>query len=277
MSALHLPELEALALSVAVEAARYVTAQRPSDLTAAATKSSDTDVVTVMDTAAEALLRARLLAARPDDAVLGEEGSAQAGTSGVTWVIDPIDGTVNYLYGLPGYAVSVAAVTGDPTGTDWLPVAGAVCAPVLRRVWAAHRGAGAWTSDVAGGRRTPLAVSTETELGHALVGTGFSYLPAVRAEQAALLRRVLPVVRDIRRMGSAAVDLCLVAEGRLDAYYERELNPWDLAAGWIVVTEAGGLVSDPSGARPSRAGTVAGGVHLHGKLLDLLGAEPEQL
>lgn len=277
VSGIPLQALEELAVSAAVDTARFVADQRPAHVRTAATKTSDTDVVTVMDTAAEQRLRARLLAARPDDAVLGEEGADQAGTSGLTWVLDPIDGTVNYLYGLPGYAVSVAVVTGDPTGTDWHPVAGAVCAPVLRQVWAAHRGGGAWVGDLDGASRTPLEVSAQTELGHALVGTGFSYRPDVRAEQARLLSRVLPAVRDIRRMGSAAVDLCLVAQGRLDLYYERELNPWDLAAGWLFVTEAGGVVTDASGGRPSREGVVAGGPVLHPGLLHLLGRGPSAL
>lgn len=271
---LWLGELEALAVTAAVQVARYVTERRPADLATAATKTSDTDVVTVMDTAAERLLRVRLLEARPDDAILGEEGARRPGSSGITWVVDPIDGTVNYLYGLPGYAVSVAAVLGDPQGEDWLPVAGAVCAPLLGRVWAAHRGGGAWTGDLDGAPRTPLSVSRATLLGQALVGTGFSYRSEVRAQQARLLTRVLPAVRDIRRMGSAAVDLCLVAQGGLDAFYERELNPWDLAAGWLVVTEAGGLVTGLSGGRPSPAGVLAGGPHLHPQLIRLLAAAP---
>lgn len=269
-----LGELEALAVTAAVEAARHVTARRPPDLATAATKTSDTDVVTVMDTAAEQLLRTRLLEARPDDAILGEEGSRSPGSSGITWVVDPIDGTVNYLYGLPGYAVSVAAVVGDLQGAHWHPVAGAVCAPLLGRVWAAHRAGGAWTGDLDGATRTTLSVSRATLLGQALVGTGFSYRPEVRAQQARLLTRVLPAVRDIRRMGSAAVDLCLVAQGGLDAFYEQELNPWDLAAGWLVVTEAGGLVTGWAGGRPGPAGVLAGGPHLHPQLIRLLAAAP---
>jgi myo-inositol-1(or 4)-monophosphatase len=270
----ELAALEELAVEVTTRAGRYILEQRPGEVSAAATKTSDTDVVTVMDTAAETLIRRHLRAARPDDAIVGEEGARVPGTTGVSWLVDPIDGTVNYLYALPLYAVSVAAVVGDPAAAGWRPVAGAVCAPGHRTVWSAHRGGGARTRSLdagpAGGPPRPIRVGGETELGHALVGTGFSYLPDVRAEQARVLRDVLPTVRDIRRLGSAATDLCLVADGRLDAYYERCLNPWDLAAGWLVVEEAGGLVTGADGREPGADLTVAANPGLHARLLDLL-------
>ncbi|MGV1008426.1 MAG: inositol monophosphatase family protein [Dermatophilaceae bacterium] len=271
-----LPELEQLAVEVATLAGRYVVEQRPAGLTSASTKSSDTDVVTVMDTGAEALIRAQLRSARPEDGLLGEEGARQAGSSGISWVVDPIDGTVNYLYELPLYAVSVAAVEGDPQARGWRPVAGAVCAPGHGAVWSAHRDGGARVRSL---DRQPeaargITVGTEHDLAHALVGTGFSYLPRVRTEQAQVLAQVLPHVRDIRRLGSAATDLCLVADGRLDAFYERCLNPWDLAAGWLIVTEAGGLVTGTDGNDPGPDLVVAANRVLHPQLMGLLGPGP---
>lgn len=234
--------LERLALEVATEAARLVE-DRPDDL-GAVTKSSATDVVTAMDRASQDLVRRRLLAARPDDGFLGEEDGARPERpgGGVTWVVDPIDGTTNYLYGIPLYAVSVAAVVGDPTRPGrWRPVAGAVVNPATGESYAAHLGGGARRTDAAG-RRVALRPSAADDLGLTLLGTGFSYDAGVRAWQARVLAHVLPVVRDIRRGGSAALDLCHVADGRLDAYHERMLNPWDLAAGWLVATEAGAVV-----------------------------------
>lgn len=272
----ELAALEDLAVEVATGAGRYILEQRPGEVSAATTKTSETDVVTVMDTAAEALIRRHLRTARPDDALIGEEGARVSGTTDISWVIDPIDGTVNYLYALPLFAVSVAAVVGDPSAVGWRPVAGAVCAPGHGMVWSAHRGGGARVralEGMPGGRHTgprPIAVGSERDLAHALVGTGFSYLPDVRAEQARVLGRVLPAVRDIRRLGSAATDLCLVADGRLDGYYERCLNPWDLAAGWLIVEEAGGLVTGADGQAPSADLTVAANPALHARLLDLL-------
>lgn len=237
--------LETLAVEIALEAGRLVRDERPRDLGVADTKTSDTDVVTVMDRAAEQLIRERLHETRPQDGILGEEGGGgQPGTSGVTWVVDPIDGTVNYLYELPVYAVSVAAVVGDATVPGrWRPVAGAVVSPVVGEVYRAQLGGGAYLE--AGGRTTRLASSAAYELGKALVGTGFGYAPQRRAWQGEVLRQVLPAVRDIRRIGSAALDLCCVAAGRMDAYWERGLNPWDLAAGWLVCTEAGVVLGGP--------------------------------
>ncbi len=271
MTGIPLPQLEQLAVEVATLAGRYVVEQRPDHLTSSGTKSSDTDVVTVMDTAAEALIRGHLRRARPADGLLGEEGARQGGSTGISWVVDPIDGTVNYLYALPLYAVSVAAVEGNPSEPGWRPVAGAVCAPGHDRVWSAHLGGGARVRSMEGlGHPRPVTVGGQRELGQALVGTGFSYLPDVRTEQAQVLARLLAHVRDIRRLGSAATDLCLVADGRLDAFYERCLNPWDLAAGWLIVTEAGGLVTGPDGGEPGADLVVAANPGLHPQLLALL-------
>ncbi len=256
-----LRELGALALRVARAAAALVRDGRPDRLDTS-TKSSDTDVVTIMDTRSEAQLRSALRAARPADGFVGEEGEDLPGTTGITWVVDPIDGTVNYLYDLPLYAVSVAAVLGLPRGPAWRPIVGAVVSPVLDLAWTALVGQGAVRHDLATGATTPLSVGTQTDLGHALVGTGFAYRADTRADQARTLVEVLPRVRDIRRLGSAATDLCLVADGRLDAYYESGLKPWDLAAGRLVVSEAGGVVVGPAGGEPTEEMVVAGNAAL---------------
>jgi myo-inositol-1(or 4)-monophosphatase len=263
----ELEGLERLCVDVAVEAARFIRDERPPRLGVAETKSTDTDVVTIMDRRSEDLLRRLILAARPDDGLLGEEGADVIGTSGLTWVIDPIDGTVNYLYEIPAYAVSVAVVVGDAhTEGAWRPVAGAVADPSLRLVHHARRGGGAWTGAESPSQRgTPsrLTVSGEDRLGRSLLATGFGYDAEVRARQAEVLTRVLPAVRDIRRIGSAALDLVRVAEGSVDAYAESGLNAWDLAAGWLLVEEAGGVVTG-EGAHPAKALTVAAGPALVG-------------
>ena len=271
-----LAALEALATQVAVAAGRLVVDERPRLVEASATKSSPTDIVTVMDTRAEELIRGLLLAARPADAFLGEEGNDHRGTSGITWVVDPIDGTVNYLYDIPAYAVSVAAVAGDPkTPGEWQVLAGAVADPALRRVYHGALGAGAYergwdepTDPVGVG----LRVGSVDALSGALVGTGFGYTPQRRTEQGRILLALLPQVRDIRRIGSAALDLCSVACGRLDGFYEAGLNSWDMAAGWLMVTEAGGVVSGPHGGPPSAALAVAGNPTVQAELLSVLDA-----
>jgi myo-inositol-1(or 4)-monophosphatase len=256
-----LAELERLCVEFATEAGRFIRDERPPRMGVAATKSTETDVVTVMDRRSEELLHQLIHAARPDDGILGEEGADVSGTSGLTWVVDPIDGTVNYLYEVPAYAVSVAVVVGDPaTQGGWRPVAGAVSDPSLRLVHHARRGGGAWTRSEApdGGPAVRLAVSTEDRIGRTLLATGFGYAPEVRARQAEVLRRVLPEVRDIRRIGSAALDLVRVADGSVDAYAESGLNAWDLAAGWLIVEEAGGVVVG-DGPAPGTSLTVAAG------------------
>lgn len=253
-----LTELERLALGVASEAALVVT-ERGAAGAVSATKSTPTDVVTEMDRRAQALIADRIRSLRPADAFFGEEDGSAAGTSGLTWVVDPIDGTVNYVYDIPAYAVSVAAVVGDPrVPGQWRPVAGAVVNPVSGERFWARAGGGAWRQR---GRlpATRLAVSTQSDLGLSLVGTGFGYAASTRAWQARVLAPILPRVRDIRRFGSAALDLCRVAEGSLDAFYERGLNPWDLAAGWLLVTEAGGVVTGVGDGPPDSDLLVAGG------------------
>jgi myo-inositol-1(or 4)-monophosphatase len=193
-------------------------------------KSSPTDVASDADRAAEALIVGTLRRERPDDAILAEEGSADAGTSGLRWVVDPLDGTVNYLYRGAAFGVSVAVEDAD----GWL--LGAVYDPQRDELFAGVRGDG---SSVNG---APLRCSAVTDPAHALVATGFSYVAADRAEQARVLTHVLPVVRDIRRSGSAALDLCAVAAGRVDAYFELGPAPWDRGGGSVVATEAGAVV-----------------------------------
>ena len=225
-----LDDLVHLAMAVA-ESAGDLLLERLGDVrTQVETKSSGTDMVSEVDTASEALVVAALRRARPNDGFLGEEGTEHTGTTGVRWVVDPLDGTTNYLYGYPAFAVSIAAEVNGAPGV------GVVRDPLHAETWAAVRGGGA----ACNGR--PLRVVGPPTLATALLGTGFAYVAERRAEQAARLVRVLPHVRDIRRSGSAALDLCWVAGGRLDAYYERGLQPWDWAGGSLVASEAGASV-----------------------------------
>jgi len=205
-----------------------------------ATKSSHIDIVTQMDIAAERLLRERLASLRPNDSILGEEGNDVHGTSGITWVLDPIDGTVNYLYGLPHYGVSVAAVTGGADPRTWTALAGAVYdgSGVL---WSAARGHGAWRDEVLL-KRTEAPVLDAT-----LLATGFQYVAERRLTQGRIVAQMLGSVRDIRRLGAASIDLCLVAAGQIDAYYEHGLKPWDHAAGALIAAEAGVKVAGIDG------------------------------
>ena len=233
------PALRDLARDVALEAATLVRARGAAGVAVADTKSSPVDIVTEADRAAEELLHARLTAARPDDGFLGEEGASRESRSGVTWVVDPIDGTVNFLYGIPQYAVSVAA------SVEGRVVAGVVVNVASGECFTATLGGGAFLD----GAR--LAVRPTVPLSERLVGTGFSYRAEVRAVQAGCVARLLPRVRDIRRLGAAALDLCAVGAGRLDGYVEEGLNPWDSAAGGLVATEAGARLET----RPGAGGT----------------------
>lgn len=222
-------ELLSLACELATEAGLFLRQRAPFVRDLIDTKSSPTDMVTEVDRAAEALIVRRILAARPDDGLLGEEGASREGTSGVRWVIDPLDGTTSYIYGYPAYSVSIAAELHGET------VAGAVYDAAHGLLYSASRGGGARCDGRA------ITVTAESRLSHALCGTGFGYSPGRRAEQAAMVAHVLPRIRDIRRGGSAALDLCWVASGHLDAYFEQGLNAWDMAAGVLIVEEAGGL------------------------------------
>ncbi|MFE5742085.1 inositol monophosphatase family protein [Streptomyces celluloflavus] len=256
-------ELLELALEAARRAGTLLREGRPADLGVAATKTSPIDVVTEMDIASEKLITGFLAEHRPDDGFLGEEGASVAGSSGVRWVIDPVDGTVNYLYGLPSWAVSIAAEKDGET------VAGVVAAPMRGETYRAVLGGGAYRD----GER--LHHRPAPPLSQALVATGFGYLAERRAGQAEVVRTLLPRVRDIRRGGSAAIDLCDVACGRLDAYYERGLNPWDLAAGELIAREAGALTGGRPGEAASGELTLAASPALFEQLqplLDELGA-----
>ncbi|WP_204163798.1 inositol monophosphatase family protein [Nocardioides solisilvae] len=238
--------LRDVAVTVAREAAELVrTTTATRGVEVAATKSSAVDVVTEADRASERLLRRRLAELRPGDGVLGEEEGDVAGTTGVRWVVDPVDGTVNLLYGIPEYAVSVAAEV------DGVVVAGAVVDVPHGHTHAAARGLGATRDGV------PLRVRPTVPVPQRLVLTGFGYLAEVRAHQGACVARLLPRVRDVRRLGSCALDLCHVAAGLADAYVEQGPRPWDWAAGSLVVEEAGGRFARLPGLGPEEPGTGA--------------------
>lgn len=251
-------ELLDLARGLAIDAGQLLVEGLGRARSSIAVKSSDTDMVTEMDHGSESLIVEGILAARPDDGVIGEEGTDRDGTSGVRWVIDPLDGTTNYLYGHPGFAVSIAAEQhGDV-------VAAIVFDPLHDDLFSATRGGGAFRNDA------PISVSTEVELARALLATGFSYDPDRRVRQATVLETVIGRVRDIRRMGAAAVDLCSVGCGRADAFYEKGLQPWDHAAGALVASEAGAMVGDLEGGPPSGAFCLAATPGLFEQLRSLL-------
>jgi myo-inositol-1(or 4)-monophosphatase len=251
-------DLLKLAVEVAEEAARLIVERRRGTITVADTKSTVTDVVTAVDRESEELIRARILQARPDDSFLGEEGDDVAGSSGVRWVVDPIDGTVNYLYDLPTYAVSIAV---ECAGTT---VAGVVVDAPKGEVFTATKGGGAFADG------KPIRVSGCTDLSTALVGTGFGYDAARRQVQAEVVQHLITKVRDIRRIGVGALDLCYVACGRLDAVYERGLNPWDYGAGALIAAEAGGTIGGLYGAPVSPEMSIAASPALFGPFHDLL-------
>lgn len=238
-------------------------ADRPESLTVE-TKTTDTDVVTHMDQLAESLIVNGIELGRPDDGLLGEEGAAKKSSSGRRWVIDPIDGTVNYLYQLPHWCVSIALVE-EETNSG---IVGVVYAPALNSMFVGLAGSGAFR--IMGEKVSKLSVSTQEKLSQSLVGTGFGYASDRRAHQAQVLTAVLPNVRDIRRLGSCALDLCLVAAGELDAYYERGVKPWDHAAGSLIVKEAGGQVSGLNDEQPSESLILAANKNVMPQLLKIL-------
>ena len=269
-----------IAVDVAAEAGRLLAAWRGEERPQVVdTKSSPTDVVTEMDRRSEALITGRIRAVRPGDAVLGEEGGqtlggqgasdAAAGRGRVRWVVDPLDGTVNYLYGLPDWAVSIAAEV------DGTVLAGVVEVPRYGETFAAVAGGGAWLRR--DGEAVALRCTSGVALGQALVGTGFGYDAGRRRVQGEVVAALLPCVRDIRRAGSAAVDLCSVAAGRMDAYFERGLNYWDYAAGGLIAREAGAVVGGLSGQPESTSMTVAAGPDLYRQLATFLARlDPER-
>jgi myo-inositol-1(or 4)-monophosphatase len=252
--------LLALARRIAVQAAEFAVAARRVGVEVAATKSTPTDIVTATDRETEKLIRSLILAARPDDGIVGEEDLAHVGSSGINWVVDPIDGTVNFLYGIPAWAVSIAVVEGAPEPGRWNALAGVVANPVTGEVFEASAGGGARL----GARE--LAVNAGVGLSQALVGTGFSYSAERRRAQAEVLLELLPRMRDVRRVGSAALDLCAVAAGRIDAFYERGLNAWDHAAGALIAREAGARVGGIGGGPESAELLVAAAPELYEEL-----------
>lgn len=245
-----------LALRAAMEAGAFLRS-RPEGFEIE-TKSSAIDIATQMDRKAEELIVARILAEREDDGIIAEEGAVRESRSGITWVIDPLDGTVNYLYDLPGWCISIACKDVDGA------VVGVVHAPTLENsTWSATRGGGAFLNGRA------INVGGESDLSRALIGTGFAYSMEVRREQVRVINDLLPQCRDIRRLGAAAVDLCHVASGSLDGYFEVGLKEWDKAAGELIITEAGGVVS---GGENERSRLVAANPALHRRLRAFLSA-----
>ena len=250
-------ELLDLARSIAIEAGELAVRRRTEGVEVATTKSTIVDVVTEADREVELLIRKRINDARPDDAVLGEEGGlgedggSASGSSGLTWVVDPIDGTVNYLYGIPHYAVSIAVVEGEPDPLTWTALAGCVLNPAIGELYTGARGEGAFLT-IGGGAAAPIRTADPVPLELALINTGFAYNSVTRGRQGEVVTRLLPLVRDIRRMGTASLDLCMVAAGRTNAYVERTLSPWDHAAGALIAREAGAVVKGFGDAAPSR-------------------------
>lgn len=218
------------------------------------TKSSDIDIVTQMDRVAEKLIVESILAIRPDDGILGEEGANRPTKSGYTWVIDPIDGTVNYYYNLPGWSVSIAV--NDLEG----PLAGVVYSPTLNSLYSAIRGGGSFVNG------EKLKCNDPIELNRALMSTGFHYESEIRKVEVEQFNKLITKIRDIRRNGSAAIDICHVAAGFVDGYFEMGLHPWDRDAAQLIATEAGAIVSVHGQL------TIAAGPHLHGKLKEELSA-----
>ena len=245
---IDLDALLALAIDIAHEAGAMLLRLREVARTDVATKSSATDMVSDADRASERLIVERILAARPGDAILGEEGGERASVDGgarVRWVVDPLDGTTNYLYGHPAFCVSIGVEV------DGVPAVGVVVDPSLGETFAARSGGGATLNGV------PIRVSAKADLATALVGTGFNYGVQERVAQGRVIAHVLPQVRDLRRRGAAALDLCWVACGRLDAYFERGLQLWDMAAGDLIVREAGGVTSAIEGGRAALGSMLA--------------------
>lgn len=258
---IEIEQLHGLAIGAATRAGELLLAGQGSAHQIGA-KSSPTDVVTQMDRDAEAAIVTHLRRARPDDAILGEEGGTRDGTSGVRWVIDPLDGTVNYLYGLPLWGVSVAAEAHGQI------VAGVVAVPALGQLYHAQAGGPALLSGASG--EIELSVRATDDVAQALVATGFGYRRERRAAQATALAEILPGIRDVRRCGAAALDLCWLAAGHYDGYFERGLQPWDLAAGTLIARQAGAVVTGAEHAEPDGEFLVAAGPALHEPLRRLL-------
>jgi myo-inositol-1(or 4)-monophosphatase len=236
--------LREVAEAIAREAGHQLREAFAGPLVNVTAKSSPTDLVSEADHAAERLIRERLASARPGDGFLGEEGGDETGTTGLRWVVDPLDGTINFLFRIPQWAVSIACE--DASGT----LAGVIYDPMRDELWSAERDGAALLD----GR--PIAASTRTDLATALIATGFGYDAEIRRYQAEIITRLIPSVRDIRRLGSAALDLAWTAAGRYDAYFERGLNHWDLAAGELLCTRAGLVVRELEARPPAGTGVL---------------------
>lgn len=244
--------LLSIARTIGLRAGALARQRRDEGVEVAASKSSPVDIVTEADRETEALIRGLLAEERPGDGFFGEESGAERGTSGLTWIVDPIDGTVNFLYGIPHYAVSIAVVEGEPDPQTWTALAGCVVNPATGEVYEATAGGGAFLGDLR------LRVADAVPLSQALVATGFAYDSAMRGEQGRLAADLLPLVRDIRRLGTASLDLCFIAAGRVNAYYERTLSPWDHAAGALIAREAGATVKGAGDTQPDKNFILAG-------------------
>ena len=248
-------ELLELAEKLGAEAAALLMKRPPAF--EISSKSTAIDIATQMDVAAEKFIVDSILAARPDDGIIGEEGSERPSKSGITWVIDPLDGTVNYVYGLPGWNVSIAAKDIDG------PIVGVVTAPTINSTWKATRGGGSFYN----GHK--ISCNDPIELDRALIATGFQYDVANRVSQMDDLAKLVPIARDVRRNGAAAVDFCHVAMGAIDGFYESGLKEWDWAAGGLIAQEAGAIFTQ-HGSAPLQTSIVAG-PSLHASLQKILG------
>lgn len=251
-------------MRVAQVSGEMVRERREGHVEVADTKSTLNDVVTQVDRDSEQLINDMLYSARPQDGFLGEEGGSGESNSGITWVVDPIDGTVNFLYGIPHYAVSIAAVEGEPEPDKWSVLAGVVFNPATGEMFHAAQGIGAQLG------KSSLTVAPAVPVENALMLTGFAYAEHYRRAQAELMREILPRVRDIRRLGTASLDLAYIAAGRADVYFERTLSPWDHAAGELIVREAGGVVTGFGDTSPGREAIFAGQRDMVARLKDLV-------
>src|SRR3954468_4230972 len=259
-----LDELLLIARDTALAAGALALQRRQEGVAVAATKSTPIDIVTQADRDAEELIRSLLADARPGDGFLGEESGGGGGTSGLTWVVDPIDGTVNYLYGIPSWAVSIAVVEARPAPLTWRALAGCVVTPTSQEVFTATAGGGARLGE------RELHATTGVALDRALVATGFAYSLESREPQIQVAAEMLRRTRDLRRIGSAALDLCAVADGRVDAFYEWGLNPWDHAAGGLIAREAGAAVLGRDGAPGGQDLLVAAAPELAAEIASLI-------
>ena len=250
-------ELLVLARDLAIRVGDTALAGRRRGLNEVDTKSTPTDMVTEYDRSTEAEIVATLRRLRPTDSIVGEEGGGHEGDSGITWYIDPIDGTTNFLYDLPLWAVSIGAH--DANGA----MCGVVYAPALREIFTAIRGKGAFLNG------HPISCGATTDLSRALIATGFNYSPANRLIQASRIPEFIDKIRDIRRFGAASLDLCFVACGRYDAYFEEHLFPWDTAAGALIATEAGAQVGTPDG-KPESSSILASNSTLFPQIQNLV-------